>query len=185
MLHLCMFLRHEDSREHIGKFILQNVIRQSRSQRKHRMVKDSQNSNSEKTSEKTAVRGWLYGMVKDLADHVSVTKSTSHSVTKYLNVKVVDSEFHEWVSQWLDELFPNHFDRFMAASITLLAKVSSQQLPTKLTAKSEVIKRRIRDRSAVGHWHGRTVAVSVLYPAAEGGLIGGFDANVQKQGCAD
>ena len=55
----------------------------------------------------------------------------------------MDSEFHEWVSQWLDELFLNHFDRFMAASITLLAKVSSQQLPSKLTAKSEVIKRRI------------------------------------------
>ncbi len=152
MLHLCMFLRHEDSREHIGKFILQNVIRQSRSQRKHRMVKDSneskdnnynhKNQNKPKNKNNSAVYSWLSGMVTELADHVAITKSTQNQVTKYLNVKVVDSDFHEWVSDWLG-LFFNHFDRFMAASITLLAKVSSQQLPTKLTAKSEVIKRRI------------------------------------------
>merc|ERR1711971_1435267 len=131
-----------DSREHIGKFILQNVIRQSRSQRKHRMIK--QNEDDTKSNNKSEiVSNWLCGIVKELADHVAVTKSTSNSVNKFLNVRVVDSEFHTWVSQWLDDLFINHFDRFMAASITLLAKVSSQQLPTKLTAKSEVIKRRI------------------------------------------
>ena len=70
-------------------------------------------------------------------------KGTEQHIIKYLNTKVVDAEFHEWISDFLDELFPHHYDRFMAAAFTLLAKVSSQELPHKLTAKSEVIKRRI------------------------------------------
>ena len=88
-------------------------------------------------------RGQMRAIVVDLAEHVCLVKSTSPSVTRYLGVKVIDDDFHSWVSVFVDDLFAHHFDRFMAAGLILLAKVSAQALPTKLTAKSEVIKRRI------------------------------------------
>ena len=87
--------------------------------------------------------GQMRAIVVDLVDHVYLIKSTSPEVTKYLGVKVIDNNFHDWVSIFVDGLFQHHFDRFMAAALILLAKVSAQSLPTKLTAKSEVIKRRI------------------------------------------
>lgn len=87
--------------------------------------------------------GHMRGIVVDLAEHVGLVKSTSPSVKRYLGVKAVDNDFGSWVSTFVNGLFDDHYDRCIASSLILLSKISCQALPTRLTAKSEVIKRRI------------------------------------------
>ncbi|ETO16233.1 cation diffusion facilitator family transporter containing protein, partial [Reticulomyxa filosa] len=115
--------------------------------------KDKENENAkekekEKDKEKekvptTTIEEDMRNVVIDVARHVSIVQSTEQQVIRFLNCKVIDQDFHEWMSKFIDSLFENHFDRFIVAGATLLAKVSSQTLPTRLTPKSEAIKRRI------------------------------------------
>ncbi|ETO03913.1 hypothetical protein RFI_33489, partial [Reticulomyxa filosa] len=89
--------------------------------------KDKEEKEKEKEKSKdqvptTTIEDDLRVVVLDVANHVCLVKSTEQSVIRFLNCKVIDQDFHEWMSKWIDSLFDNHFDRFIVAGSTLLAK---------------------------------------------------------------
>lgn len=86
----------------------------------------------------------VFGLVK----HVEIVKITEDDITKFLNMKVVNDDFNEWVGQWMNRLYAQcdddtYYDELMSCTMIILSKICSQELPLKLTAKSETIKRRI------------------------------------------
>eukprot|EP01084_Bolivina_argentea_P109020 194868_1 len=89
----------------------------------------------------------MNGIICGLVNYVAIVKITESDVTKFLNIRVVDEEFNEWVIEWMNKLYKGnknrYYDQLMSCTMILFSKICSQELPLKLTAKSETIKRRI------------------------------------------
>ena len=150
LLHLCMFLRYDDVREEASMNIINKLIIEWT---KHNNTKDLHSrlsplmsplkSAKSKPNTYDAMRGIVIGLVH----HVQTVKITEDDITKFLNSRVVDDEFDEWIAEWMNRLYAGntdtYYDELMSCTMIILAKICSQELPLRLTAKSETIKRRI------------------------------------------
>ena len=153
LLHLCMFLRYDDVREEasiniINKLIIEWIKHQNTKDLQSKLSPKSPISKSKPNLPNTydCMRSIVCGLVK----HVEIVKITEDDITKFLNTRVVNDEFDEWIGEWMTKLYQDdshrsdtYHDELMSCTMIILAKICSQELPLTLTAKSETIKRRI------------------------------------------
>jgi len=160
LLHLCMFLRYDDVREESSLRIINKLIAEWTNDRALRSVRCRPQSPPLSPSKaghfwKGNVYDAMRSMVCELVDHVEMVKVTEDDITKYLNVRCLCPEFDQWTAEWVHSLYRRHghshrsdggeryYSELMSCAMVVLAKVSSQELPDRFTAKSETIKRRI------------------------------------------
>eukprot|EP01083_Nonionella_stella_P038841 105598_1 len=143
LLHLCMFLRYDDVRAEASMNIINKLMMEWAKHHNHRRDIQMKARHVRKPTTYDAMRDMVCGLVK----HVEIVKVTQGDITKFLNIKMVNEEFTEWVAQWMNQLYgashDTYYDALISCTMIILSKICSQQLPLKLTAKSETIKRRI------------------------------------------